>query len=57
MTESKGDLYIRFGVIKALIKKTADSLGVSQADYVRYTMKQDLKKRGLLSETASLEGK
>jgi uncharacterized ubiquitin-like protein YukD len=50
-----GDLYVRFGVeTKTLIAKVAESLGVSQADYIRYTIKQDLKKRGLLKEAAEL---
>ncbi|MCW4011291.1 MAG: hypothetical protein NWF05_11860 [Candidatus Bathyarchaeota archaeon] len=56
MKNETGDLYIRFGVVvKTQIKQLAKSLGISQADYVRYTIKQDLKKRGLLKETAVIE--
>ncbi len=56
MSNQNGDLYVRFGVeTKTLIAQVAESLGVSQADYIRYTMKQDLKKRGLLKEAAPLE--
>jgi uncharacterized ubiquitin-like protein YukD len=56
MIKTKSDLYIRFGAdVKSLIKQVATSLGISQADYVRYTIKQDLKKRGLVTENATLE--
>jgi hypothetical protein len=55
MKKPNGDLYIRFGAIKPLIDQVANELGISKADYVRYTIKQDLKKRGLLQETAVLE--
>ena len=56
MSNLKGDLYLRFGVeTKILIEQISKSLGISQADYVRYTIKQDLKKRGLLKETALQE--
>lgn len=56
MCPQKSDLYIRFGTdVKALIEQIAASIGISQADYVRITIKQDLKNRGLLKENASLE--
>lgn len=56
MSNQNGDLYLRFGAeTKTLIEQVAKSLGISQNDYVRYTIKQDLKKRGLLQEKASLE--
>lgn len=56
MPHPKGDLYIRFGAeVKALIEQVAKSIGVSQADYVRYIIRRDLERRGLLKETTSLE--
>jgi hypothetical protein len=51
MTDSKESLFVRVGAIKPLIKQVANDLGVSSADYIRFTLKQDLKKRGLLKET------
>jgi hypothetical protein len=54
--KEKGDLYIRFGPeLKALIEQVAKSFGISQADYVRFVVRRDLERQGLLKGTASLE--
>jgi len=41
--------------IKALVKKVANSLGISQSDYVRFVILADLKRQGYLQGMASLE--
>lgn len=52
MAKTSENSCIRFGnIIKPLIEQVATSLGVSQSVYVRYIVRQDLKKRGLLNET------
>lgn len=41
--------------IKALVEKVAKSLGISQSDYVRFVVLQDLQNKGYLKGTVSLE--
>jgi len=48
---SMGNLYIRFGELKPLIEQVAKSFGISQADYVRFVVRRDLERLGLLKGT------
>ena len=41
--------------VKALVEKVAASIGISQSDYVRLVVLNDLKDRGYLKETATFE--
>jgi hypothetical protein len=41
--------------IKTLVEKVAASIGISQSDYVRLVVLNDLKDRGYLQGRASLE--
>lgn len=54
MAKKSEALYVRFGELKPLIEQVAKSFGISQASYVRFVVRRDLERLGLLKGVASL---